>query len=524
MVFRQSESHPLRMYIEEGIGESTTALATYLHDKYFYKNPYAQKVQQSKKQKVDEDGNPIEDELDQLIFYAEDGRGYFPSGIVSIIEDAARRLRYSVYTEYLPDYKERIDDIDVPEDIIEGITLRDYQLGAVKAALIYKRGLLSLATGAGKTNIMLAICKILHTTERFNIIMCVPTSYLLHQTYQNALKAGIDPKDICKYGDGNELEPEKRIVIATVQTLYSRLNRNNHELLTWMKNVNCLVFDEVQHISARSWYTVADALQPEYLIGLSAAPFYGDREHQIRDLISRGTLGSILYQVTMKDLVDRGYLSKPYVIAMDSRYKGNIYTLINWHSVNKSGIVNNHVRNDMVINMAMMLIGIKKNPLILIQQIKHGEALATALSRNGFTVAFITGGSHVRIYSGGMVTDEFKDDQEIVKTRFTEGSIDAILGSSTLDEGVDISRVGAVILAGGGKVSIRLIQRIGRGLRVKKDDNTTFIIDFQDRFNVVLAKHFKVRKSTYDKNQIPVYSIVDVLDAKNTIQRLRGLQ
>lgn len=514
MVFRQSETHPLRMYIEVNSGESAKTLATFLHDKYFYKNPY--KEAQKKPY-----NNDTEDELDQLIFFTEDDQAYFPSGIVSIVKDAALKLGYHVDVVYLESYEALLDDIEVPDDLIDGITLRDYQVGAVKAALVYKRGLIRAATGSGKTNIMISVAKYLHAKETFNIIMCVPTTYLLHQTYENAIRAGVSEKDLCKYGDGNEIDPTKRIVVATVQTLYRRISSGDQMLSSWIENVGCLLFDEVQHISSKSWYTVADNLQPEYLLGFSAEPFYGDREHQIRDLLSRGTLGSILYTITMKELVEMGYLSKPYVIAMDSRYKGNIYTLVNWHSVNKAGIVDNYLRNSQIIEVADMMIQLKKNPLILVQQIRHGDALAKQLSVKNYKVAFITGGSNVKVYSGGMVTDEFKDDKEIVKKQFTEGLIDAIFGTSTLDEGVDMPVISSVILAGGGKVSIRLIQRIGRGLRVKKGDNTTFIVDFQDRFNVVLKKHFSVRKSTYDKNSIPIYLAQDINQAAGIVMNLR---
>ena len=507
MIFRQHDTHPLRMYIESS-RESIEALSASLYDKFYYQSPYANEQEEVS-------------EIDQLIFTDEEGNSYFPSGIVSIVKDAAQRLGNNVEVYYSDKYKVVVEDVNVPDDIIDGITLRYYQLDGVKAALIYKRGLIQVPTGGGKSNMMIAVCKMLHASDNFNIIMCVPTTYLLHQTYDNAIAAGVSKKDLCKYGDGNELEPNKRIVIATVQTLYRRLDKEDSVLVKWFENVNCVIFDEVQHVSSMSWYTVADRLQPEYLLGFSAEPFYGDREHMVRDLITRGTLGSILYRASMKELTEKGYLSKPYVIAMNSKYRGRIYDLINWHSVNKSGIVDNILRNDLIVNTSLMLISLNKNPLILVQQIRHGKDLAIKLSSHDKKVAMMTGGSIVTVYSGGMEVDSYKDEEGIVKNQFRNGLLDAIIGTSTLDEGVDMPSLSSVILAGGGKVSIRIIQRVGRGLRVKKGDNTTFIIDFQDRFNVVLAKHFRIRKSTFDKNNIPVYFADTVDQAMYIVNNLK---
>lgn len=506
MIFRQSKSHHLRMYIEDS-RECVLALSASLYKKFFYENQYSNK-------------DEIND-IDNLIFEDEEGKYYFPSGIVSIVKDCANSLGYNVEVIYNEYTKPLIDSVEIPLDLVDGIELRDYQVDSIKASIVYKRGLVQSPTGSGKSSMMIGVCKYLLAHTNMNIIMCVPTTYLLHQTYENSVLGGIPENDLCKYGDGNDLDPSKRVIIATVQTLYRRVYSKEPILIEWLKDANCLIFDECQHASCRTWHTVADFIQPEYLLGFSAEPFYGDKEHMIRDLITRGTLGPVLYRISMKDLIERGYLSKPYVIAMNSKYRGNIYTLINWHSVNKSGIVENKLRNELIRDTSLMLIDLGKNPLILVQQIKHGKSLAEAISSYDKKVVMITGGSIATVYVGGKQVDSFKDDEGLVKKQFKDGYIDALIGTTTLDEGVDMPTISSVILAGGGKISIRLIQRLGRGLRPKKDDNTTFVIDFTDTFNVVLNKHFKLRKVTYDKNQIPVYIASNTQEVRNLIEHLR---
>ena len=60
--------------------------------------------------------------------------------------------------------------------------------------------------------------------------------------------------------------------------------------------------------------------------------------------------------------------------------------------------------------------------------------------------------------------------------------------ANVLDVGVDVPAVGMVILAGAGKTQVANRQRIGRGLRAKKEGpNVCFVVDFDDPFNKYLV-------------------------------------
>ncbi len=54
-----------------------------------------------------------------------------------------------------------------------------------------------------------------------------------------------------------------------------------------------------------------------------------------------------------------------------------------------------------------------------------------------------------------------------------------LLGSEVLGEGEDIKNVEAVVLAEGVKVITNVLQRIGRGMRLKPQcNNTVWVVDF----------------------------------------------
>ena len=280
--------------------------------------------------------------------------------------------------------------------------------------------------------------------------------------------------------------------------------------MEWLSNVDCLMMDEAHHSKCRTWSTLIDEVSPEYLLGFTAEPFHKDKNHLVSDLVLRGLIGPVIHRVTMDYLVSCGYLAKPYVLAVDTNYKGNIYKVVDWTLVNKSCIINNNMRNVLIKDISILLINNCKKPLILVQQISHGQSLAELISKEGYNIYMMTGGRTISVYSGGRCIDKYTDNDNQVIKDFNDGKIDALIGTSTLDEGVDIPTLSAVILAGGGKGRLKVIQRLGRALRPKAGDNTALVIDFRDRFNVVTHAHFKKRKTLYDELGMPVYYISNI--------------
>lgn len=274
------------------------------------------------------------------------------------------------------------------------------------------------------------------------------------------------------------------------------------------------------HGSARTWFSLVDNLQCPSVLGFSAEPFYGDDEHIVKDMLLRGTIGSTVYRIPLQVLIKRGYLSQPVVYAVQTSCDQSITHLRDWHQVNSKGIINNKPRNQMIKDLAQLLIGIKWNPLILVSQLNHGRELSKLVSQGSRRVAFLSGGNSVEIYQDGMMTDNYPDPEELTLQEFEKGYIDAIIGTSVLDEGVDLPSLRSIILAGGGKSKLKLIQRMGRGLRPKEVDNRTFIIDFVDGFNRVTKNQFNERKQKgYDSNEFPVYYV----ESLNAFRYMLGL-
>lgn len=373
---------------------------------------------------------------------------------------------------------------------------------------------------SGKTEVMSAVTRYLLDNKEGNILIGVPSTNLLVQTHERLLDRGIEPESVSMLGGGHGFKGT-RVVVSTVQTAYNRLKTKDEEFMEWSSDLRGLLLDESHHSGARTWYYIIDSVASEYLLGFSAEPFYNDQDHIIKDLLLRGAMGSVLYRIPLQVLIQRGYLSQPYVFAVKTDYNGNIKNLTSWHTINKVGLVQNTKRNELIVEVCQYLIDIGKNPLVLVQQVQHGRDLALLMSKGGHRVAVLTGGQSVAIFDDGRCVEEFTDPEETAKRDFSQGKIDALLGTSVMDEGVDMPSLASVVLAGGGKSKLKLIQRIGRGLRPKPGDNTTFIVDFMDGFNRITHNQFRERKSNFDKNQIPVYFVNNMDAFKYLVSQIR---
>lgn len=504
MILYTLVDHPLRVYLKDEIPGEVNRLILSLDNKYAAPDD----IHSTKEDDL---------ELDSIIFYDDYlGINYIVHGLIHVILKEAYSIGINCNNE-VPSTELIINYPEIDKDILEGISLRDYQSEGISSALAHHRGLIQVHTGGGKTEMMIGVCKYLFDRTPMNILLCVPTTNLLYQTYDRMLKRGIDESDVSLLGDGNSIDTSRRIVISTVQSAYKRLD-SSEDYMTWLDSVDCLMMDEAHHSKCRTWSTLIDRVAPEYLLGFTAEPFHKDKHHIVSDLVLRGLIGPVIHRVTMDYLVAHGYLAKPCVVAVDTYYNGNIYDIINWSIVNKSGIVNNSLRNTLIRDIASILINENKKPLLLVQQISHGQELAKLISKLGYSVYMMTGGRSVSVFLDGRIIDKYVDHDNLVIKDFDEGKIDALIGTSTLDEGVDIPSLSAVILAGGGKGRLKTIQKVGRSLRPKAGDNTTIVIDFRDRFNVVTHSHFKKRKALYDEMGMPIYYVQDIENISKIIE------
>lgn len=380
------------------------------------------------------------------------------------------------------------------------VPLRDYQHEGVKRAFSNKmpyfgwwpRGVIQVATGGGKTEMAVAM----HEMAGVNSMFLVHRKDLLVQAAERFEKYG---HTVGIIGD-SKFRPNKNITIATMQTLSSIFqNDSDHrfsETKLLCETVGQLFLDEA-HLMASS---LDKGNQFVKLVndnfarcsmrwGLTATPFMRDRYD---NLLLEGVTGDLLYRITNEELISRGYLTPPKIRMLtvpgklevnrpQTRGRKNIAGVM-WRSIQDKGIRFNQTRNTMIADE------LQTGPwpiLCLVATVEQGKFIQDILkTRKGITPLLLTGKTKT-------------SDRVDAVNRLRDGTLPAIITTTIFDEGVDIPELRKVILASGGKSQVKLLQRIGRGLRLSEGKEEVEIIDFRDKHHAKLLEHTRERMKRY---------------------------
>ena len=365
-------------------------------------------------------------------------KGTFPWGLLDRVEKILQRYNSKMESSYKIIYNQSPQELKPMP-----ITLRPYQVNAVKA-LINSGGILCMPTGAGKT---LVVCEYLKLYPNLRSIVVVPTIDIRTQWQSYNV-----PNMFVTTYQNPQLKTEK-----------------------YMEQFDIHVYDECHHVAAKSLYTLAMKCKTTAkLIGCSATTNREDGE----DMRIFGALGPIIYTVKREELIKGGYLANAKVFYKQPLFP-NDGKYMTYQEVYVTDIVENDDRNSMIISTALEEAKNQRKILILVSQITHGEYLYNQLKDTHYQVVFMN----------GKVKDRNRD--------MTPYNI--IIATSIYDEGYDLPTLDTIILAAGGKSSIKLTQRIGRVLRPKHDGRAARIFDFIDTPKY-LRKHYAKRREILEED------------------------
>jgi superfamily II DNA or RNA helicase len=416
--------------------------------------------------------------------------GKFPIGLLHRITAflESQNLQYEIMSKPI-----ELNTFEVGlSDLVEK---RPYQIEAVSAAIKTKNSVIQVATGGGKT----VIAAMLVAELKCNTLFMVHTKDLLYQakkSFEEFLQIPVG-----QIGDGIvDIQP---VTCATMQTISKYLGvkvdknpyddavndeketdisgQNAAAIERVVKDAQLVIWDEVHRVACDMAHGVSEAIKKApYRVGLSASPWRDDGA----DMMIEAAMGHVSYKVSASDLMDMGYLVKPII----RRVK--VPALIPWYAdhrtydqIYKQEIVENSKRNHMIMNFVRDFVGMGMPTMVLVQQIKHGNTLKKMISENFDPIDFLSG----RDFSQ-------KRNQTIQEMR--DGDRYSLIASTIADEGLDIKRLTAIILAGGGKSSTRALQRIGRVLRPFEGKTHAIVIDFDDEAKY-LRDHATKRRDIY---------------------------
>jgi len=278
-----------------------------------------------------------------------------------------------------------------------------------------------------------------------------------------------------------EARPSDAWLAADVKKKVDEHNKRRLRVVEIVEKMEFVILEEAHEAGSNSYYSVMRACKNAYYrLSLTATPFMKDDEEANMRLMA--VSGMIGIRVTEEMLIERGILARPYFKFVSLPKPEKLHRMTPWQNAYKHGIVNNDIRNTHIVKEVLTARQYDLPAMVLIQQTAHGKALETLMRSAGLNAKFIFGESK-------------QSERKSELKRLQSGEVDVLIGSTILDVGVDVPSVGMVILAGGGKAEVALRQRIGRGLREKKNmPNVAFIVDFVDQHNVHLSDHFKQRE------------------------------
>lgn len=281
--------------------------------------------------------------------------------------------------------------------------------------------------------------------------------------------------------EAGDIEDERPAIVARVAR-HEKLRAATIEILSRFEFV---IVEEAHEVSSDSFYRVMKACRnAHYRMALTGTPFMREDEEANMRLLA--ACGPVAIKISEATLINRGILARPYFkyieLGEELRPK-RLFRSTSWQTAYEIGIVEFDARNKLLCAEVLRAMKHGLNAMMLVQHKRHGEILKEMLARAGARVAFIYGENDQKARNRAL--------QALGK-----GDLDVLIGSTILDVGVDVPGVGMIVLAGGGKAEVATRQRIGRGLREKKNGmpNVAFIVDVADTLNHHLHAHYLQRR------------------------------
>ena len=391
-----------------------------------------------------------------------------------------------------PDEKTDYTDMIVPltskGNIIEP---RDYQMAAVEHAITNQKSLLLSPTASGKSLIIYkAVRWFLEHGPDQDILIIVPTISLVEQMYSDFADYSETDKDFnvdqwCRkiHGGTNKADSGERVTISTWQSIYKK-----HA--PWFQGFGMVIGDEAHQFKAKSLTAILEkCTEARYRIGTTGT-LDGTQTHQ---LVLEGLFGPVHRVTTTKALMDTNQLAKLHINSLVLKYKDEYCKVNRDYNEEINFIVGYEPRNNFISNLAIDQDG---NSLILFNLVeKHGKPLHDMLRKK------LEGTDRKLFYISGE-TDV--DTREQVRS-ITEKEKNAIIVASmgTFSTGVNIRNLHNLIFASPSKSQIRVLQSIGRGLRVSEDGRDTKVYDLADDLHWKSRKNYTLQHAA---ERIKIYS------------------
>lgn len=430
-----------------------------------------------------------------------DLEGIMYTGLLDFVQDQLGE-HYPIELEdtYQYDHPKSIKDIDISDDYVpldeDHHRLRAYQIKAIKKAIWKGRGIIEIATGGGKTEVISAIFKyLLDNGYAKQIFFVAETRFLMNQAADRFERRGLGDY-VRRLGGGNQFVPGA-IQVCVVDSLRRALETQDEDICDAFAECDVICFDECHHLQAASWIRIGEECPAKYRYGLTATLWSDPLKYSHSDFRLIGLTGSPVACIPSVVLRRQGYLAEPYVTMLQVDYPA-VYQR-KWKDYYQAGIVEHPRRNSFIVSLAYSLYEGRYKTLVFVNYIAHGLCLVKALRELGVENAcFVRGGESMYQWRPSGRWDRSHTSIEKLAEMVRDEEQCVVVGNVVLDEGIDVPSFNALIMGTAMKKYRRSLQRVGRGMRPKEGDNSVYIFDFIDGIQEKLMEHSLYRMRTYE--------------------------
>ena len=370
------------------------------------------------------------------------------------------------------------DSLNLPHEV------RDYQLHSFIQCVRGGRISTLLPTASGKSLVMYLLAR--YYDHKKTLIITTSTG-LVHQMASDFVDYGCDEDEIYKIIAGESKTSNKRIVISTWHTIY-KMDAN------FFDEYEVVIGDEIHLFTAKSLVGIMENMKTcEHRFGFTAT-LDGSKTSEY---VINGLFGRIVQPTSIAKLIESKHISPLSINAITLLYspeERKKHHDDDW-SEEISFLVDHPIRNKFIVNLAKSLSG---NTIVLFRLVgKQGHGLYKSLCKiiEGRNVYFIHGGVD------GV-------DRDFIRSEM-DGENNAIYVASygTFSTGVNTKNIANIIFASPYKSQVKVLQSIGRGLRLSEGKVQCKLFDISDdlshnnKRNHTL-KHFIQRISLYNRENL----------------------
>jgi len=332
-------------------------------------------------------------------------------------------------------------------------TLRPYQTKAIEELRAgissgYKRQILALATGAGKTRTAGEVVKMAADKGKHVAFVCNRIELVL-QASAAFHKLGIDHGIV---QGQNSIHWHKPVLVCSIQTLIRRK----------MPAIDVMIVDEAHACAgSRAYQKILSMHNNIPVIGLTATPYTKGlgREYPWGKLFERVVVGA-----TIPDLIGQGYLVDVEIYAPSEPDLAGVSVVAGDYqkdqladACNKAVLVGDIVKTYQKLAMGKLAVCFATN-------VAHSQHIVKEFNEAGIKA----------VHVDGYMTDE---ERRPIIDAFKRGEFQVLSNCHLLAEGFDAPETEVVILARPTKSLVRYIQMVGRALRPANGKKHALLLD-----------------------------------------------